>query len=54
MFSLALNEKPFLSPGHLPDPGIELGSPALQVDYLPPGSQGKPYMKTFGSLGTVC
>ena len=26
----------FLSPGHLPDPGIEPGSPALQVDSLPP------------------
>ena len=24
-------------PGDLPDPGIELGSPALQVDYLPSG-----------------
>ena len=27
---------PFPSPGHLPDPGIEPGSPALQADYLPP------------------
>ena len=26
---------PFLSPGDLPDPGIEPGSPALQVDSLP-------------------
>ena len=26
---------PFLSPGDLPDPGIEPGSPALQVDALP-------------------
>ena len=26
---------PFLSPGDLPDPGIELGSPALQADDLP-------------------
>ena len=25
---------PFLSPGHLPDPGIEPASPALQVDSL--------------------
>ena len=25
---------PFLSPGHLPDPGIEPRSPALQVDSL--------------------
>ena len=31
---------PFSSPGDLPDPGIEPGSPALQADYLssePPG-----------------
>ena len=26
---------PFPSPGGLPDPGIEPGSPALQVDSLP-------------------
>ena len=26
---------PFPSPGDLPDPGIELGSPALQADALP-------------------
>ena len=26
---------PFASPGDLPDPGIELGSPALQADALP-------------------
>ena len=25
----------FPSPGNLPDPGIEPGSPALQVDFLP-------------------
>ena len=33
----------FPSPGDLPDPGIELGSPALQADFLPsepPGNQG--------------
>ena len=27
---------PFPSPGDLPDTGIELGSPALQADSLPP------------------
>ena len=27
--------QPFPSPGDLPDPGIKLGSPALQVDSLP-------------------
>ena len=25
-------DKPFASPGDLPDPGIKLGSPALQTD----------------------
>ena len=33
---------PFLSPGDLPDPGIEPGSPALEADTLtsePPGKQ---------------
>ena len=33
---------PFLSPGDLPDPGIELGSPALQADDLPTELWGKP------------
>ena len=28
-------EWPFPSPADLPDPGIELGSPALQADSLP-------------------
>ena len=34
---------PFSSPGDFPDPGIELGSSALQADSLPsepPGNQG--------------
>ena len=30
------------SPEDLPDPGIEAGSPALQVDSLPSEPQGKP------------
>ena len=33
---------PFPSPGNLPDPGIELGSPELQVDSLPSELPGKP------------
>ena len=33
--------QPFSSPGDLPDPGIEQGSPALQVDCLPTGLSGK-------------
>jgi len=34
---------PFLSPGDLPDPGIKLGSPALQADALPSEPQGSLY-----------
>ena len=39
-FSRQEYQKPFPSPGDLPDPGIEPGSPALQADFLssePPG-----------------
>ena len=32
---------PLPSPGDLPDPGIELGSPALQADTLPSEPPGK-------------
>ena len=32
---------PVLSPGDLPDPGIEPGPPALQTDTLPPEPPGK-------------
>ena len=32
----------FPSPGDLPDPGIELGSPALQADCLLSEPPGKP------------
>ena len=32
---------PFPSPEDLPEPGIELGSPALQADSLPSEPQGK-------------
>ena len=31
---------PFPSPGDLPDPGIDPGSPALQADSLPSELQG--------------
>ena len=34
---------PFPSPGDLPDPGIEPGSPALQADSLPSEPPGKAY-----------
>ena len=33
---------PFASPGDLPDPGIEPGSPALQADGLTSEPPGKP------------
>ena len=35
------SRQPFPSPGDLPDPGIEPGSPALQADSLPPEPLGK-------------
>ena len=35
---------PFPSPGDLPNPEIEPGSPALQADSLPSEAQGKPGM----------
>ena len=34
---------PFPSPGDLPNPGIELRSPALQVDTLPSEPPEKPF-----------
>ena len=38
---------PFPSPGDLPDPGIEPGSPALQADSLPTELRGKPIALTM-------
>ena len=35
---------PFPSPGDLPNPGIEPGSPALQADALPSELLGKPLL----------
>ena len=37
----------------LPDPGIELGSPALQVDSLPAEPPGKPKNTGVGSLSLL-
>ena len=34
---------PFPSPGDLPNPGVELRSPALRLDYLPSEPPGKLY-----------
>ena len=49
---------PFPSPGDLPDPGIELGSPALQADSSPAELPGKPQKlvqgyKSTSSLSTM-
>ena len=38
---------PFPSPGDLPNPGIEPGSPALQVDALPSEPPGNPSSNTY-------
>ena len=38
---------PFPSPGDLPNPGIEPGSPALQADSLPTELRGKPHIFTY-------
>ena len=37
---------PFPSPGDLPNPGMEPGSPALQTDTLPSEPPGKPGGRT--------
>ena len=41
------NGLPFPSPGDLPDPGIELRSPALQADALTSEPPGKPTSLKF-------
>ena len=43
---------PFPSPEDLPNPGIELGSPALQADSLLTELQGRP--KVIQSCPTLC
>ena len=44
---------PFPPPGDPPNPGIELVSPALQVDYLPAELPGKPKLRRErGTIGT--
>ena len=44
---------PVPSPGALPDPGIELGSPALQDDSLPTELSGKPWKWKWKLLSRV-
>ena len=43
----------FPSPGDLPDPGIEPGSPTLQADSLPSEPPGKPSLGGTGSHFTL-
>ena len=45
---------PFLSPGDLPDPGIEPGSPSLQPDSLPsePHPRAELFLSPFKNLYT--
>ena len=45
---------PFLSPGDLPDPGIEPGSSALQADALPSEPSGKPQISLKSLLNHLC
>ena len=40
---------PFPPPGDLPDPGMEPGSPALQVDSLLTELQGEPWKSLFNA-----
>ena len=44
---------PFPSPGDVPDPGTELGSPALQADLLPSEPPGKLIYKPNFSLKNI-
>ena len=48
---------PFPSPGDLPGPGIEPGSPALQTDALPSEPPGKPILTVgpqFNKINYFC
>ena len=47
------NGLPFPSPGFLPDPGIESGSPALQADSLLSEPPGKPKPRNTVNLEPV-
>ena len=46
--------EPIPSPADLPDPGIELGSPALQADSLPTELSGKPHGAVILKVKSVC
>ena len=48
------NGLPFLSPGDLPDPGIEPWSPELQADSFPSEPPGKPHhLLNFTQLSSL-
>ena len=47
------NGSPFPSPGHLPNPEIELRSPTLQANSLPAEPQVKPKSTGAGSLSLL-
>jgi len=42
-----------LSPADLPNPGIKLGSPVLQVDSLPTELSGKPYIPSHRNIRSI-
>ena len=45
---------PFPSPGYLPNPGMEPGSPALQADALPSAPPGKPSLLKIAYVWRLC
>ena len=47
IFQASIVNLPFLSPGDLPNPGIEPESPILQADSLPTEPPGKPRTQTY-------
>ena len=49
LWARTLDGLPFASPGDLPNPGIEPGSPAVQADSLPAELWGKP-QRVYGWL----
>ena len=44
---------PFPSPGDLPNPGIEPGSPTLQADSLPPKPPGESQVQPLSQEGPM-
>ena len=47
------SELPFPSPGDLPNPGVEPGSPALQEDFLPSEQPGSSKIYKFSSVQSL-